>query len=306
MRLGSVVWVLSMTACGASWGLGGEEGGVLYTQCAEPKTYYLDADGDGWGDPNDEGLPNACDPPAGSTATNNRDCADSDVTNTGRVGSVCPQELVPSTSDVPAGTLVSPGSEYAFVYGLDTPRVNAVEAETNCTLWGAARLDDVLGEQLWSSTGHLATYGLQDDSLARTQLEIEAVVTGSFAAYIGVMWSGSVEEGSWVWVSYEEDDADDSLIDAIGWCADEAPIPEDFFPGLNPTDPTHRNLIEEEMDALRLALVWNASEGWCLGMPEDAGEDYGFEEGHVLCERIPPSPADYEPDFVEVDEADGN
>ena len=302
MRPGFIALVLMISACGASWGLGGEEGGVLYTQCAEPKTYYLDADRDGWGDPNDEGMPNECNPPAEYSATNNRDCNDTESTNTGRVGSICPRQLVPSTSDVLAGTLLGSGSEYAFVYGEDTPRVNEVEAETNCALWGAARVEDVVGEQEWFSTGHLATYGLGDDALARTQLAVEANVTGSFAAYIGVMWMGSVEEGSWVWVSYEDDDADDSLIDAFGWCADEAPVPEDFFPGLNPNDPQHRALIESEMDSLRLALVRDEEGRWCLGMPEDSGSDYGFDEGHLLCERVAPSPADYEPDFIEVGE----
>lgn len=59
-----------------------------------PYPWFLDADGDGWGDPNTTGIVQ-CNPSDETdfTANNNRDCDDGDASITGRAGSLCPADV---------------------------------------------------------------------------------------------------------------------------------------------------------------------------------------------------------------------
>ena len=178
--------LLAAAGCGATWGFGGEANDVLYTQCAEPKTYYLDVDGDGWGDPLQLGMEDSCEPDANNfyTATNARDCNDAEDEVTGLVGSLCPSELVYSeATDISYTGFVAGGNEFVYLYNLEsTPYVDMQDAEERCAQWGAAELID----GVWTSTGGLATFGLGDNALDDLQKSVDerADVKETFVAFV--------------------------------------------------------------------------------------------------------------------------
>jgi hypothetical protein len=298
--------LLAAGGCGATWGFGGEANDVLYTQCAEPKTYYFDGDGDGWGDPDQPGVADACEPDASNffTATNAKDCDDDDVDVTGLVGSLCPAQLADTSGEISYVGKVTGGNEFTYVHGASPAPIDVRDAEERCAQWGATELID----GVWNSTGGLATFGLGDSALEDLQKSVEANVESNFVAFVGVEWSGSILDGAWSWT----DDSDDARIDSIGWCADESPLPEDFFPGLNPNDADHAQIIEDGLEWIRLALITDG-ETWCLGLPTDASTldstsvtstGTELDVAHVMCERLPPNPTDYEVSYVEG--ADGS
>ncbi len=83
------VLVLAMVGCGSNFRT------IPTDPVCTPYPWFLDADEDGWGDPNTNGIVQ-CDPDGatGFTARNNRDCDDSNPDITGRVGSLCPADVV--------------------------------------------------------------------------------------------------------------------------------------------------------------------------------------------------------------------
>ena len=290
--------LLAAAGCSATWGFGGDENDVLYTQCAEPKTYYLDVDGDGWGDPQQPGVQDACEPDAVNfyTATNARDCDDSEDAVTGLVGSLCPSDMsYTETDDIDYVGLIAGGNEFVYLHGSpsQTPFVDAQDAEERCAQWGATELID----GVWTSTGGLATFGLGDNALDDLQRSVDDLVDvkQGFVAFVGIEWSGTALDGAWTWT----DDSDDVLIDSIGWCGNVQPLPEDYFPGLNPTDAAHAAIIEDALTWMRLALIRDSKNEWCLGLPGDTVADGALDQAHVVCERLPPNPTDYEVSYVE-------
>lgn len=218
------------------------------------QSYFLDSDGDGWGDDATDPVV-ACDadPATGFTATNGRDCRDDDEQVTGRVASACGDELVAGGS-LYEGVILG-DSEYIVVYG-DTTPVWSEHAVSACGPWG------------WG--GQLATFDTPEDLAAVTGLLDDVITTEGYAGYIGISVAESRE--SWDW---EDGSALDFL--QVGWCDGVQPTIRDAALGLD-----------------QLALVRpSGSTQWCLGTPEQADDDYDAREAHFVCERVVPSPADW-------------
>lgn len=307
--------VLSM-GCGSSWQI--RKDVVLEVGCAE-KAFYPDADGDGWGDAASEPVA-SCNPPEGGgvTASNGRDCDDTKKSITGRVGAMCPEGLVASDEPIAFEGVVYASSEFVFLYGEETPALRFTSATTACQDWSGADLAD----GLWVPRGDLATFDSQAE-LAEVQDAIEGALESGevYAGFVGIGWEGDLQSGAWSWT----DDASDAVIDILPWCAGE-PLPEDFFPNLNPADPEHAPGLEDELENVRVALVLEESGSWCLGMPLDAvpaavrdeleagsadlTDPYyagmaalTYTDGHLVCERQTPDPANYQ-EIVTAPEAD--
>lgn len=293
-------WVLPsllvvLASCGSSWQI--RKGDELVVGCAE-KAFYPDADGDGWGDANAEPVASCTPPGDGFTASNGRDCDDGNPAITGRVGAVCPDALLTSSAPIDYEGVIYDQSEFVFVFGVDTPTARYAMAESSCQDWSG--MDEIESE--WVPRGGLATFNSQAE-LQEVQDRVEEVTT-HWAGFIGIHWEGGLQNGDWSWT----DDSSDALINAIPWCGGQKPLPEDFFPNLNPADPEHAPGIEKELEHIRLALVLQEGGSWCLGLPvdalpadlDDSLEDAGpwplltHTEAHFICERLAPDPSAYQ------------
>lgn len=277
-------WFLLVTVagCGSSWQI--RENSVLEVGCVE-RAWYVDADGDGWGD--GASTPEVgCEPPdvRHLTAANGRDCDDQSPTITGRTGAACPDGLL--AGPVAFRGLVHGASEYVVLHGEGTPVARFTVAESSCAGWSGA--DPVDGA--WIPRGGLVTFGSQAERAAlQTAVEETVGAGGAWAGFVGIRWEGDLAGGDWSWV----DDSNDALIDAIGWCDDRPLRPQDFFPGLDPEDPERAPGLVAELPHLRPALVLRDG-GWCLGLPDDAGPPYTRWEAHFVCERPAPDPGAYD------------
>lgn len=270
-----MVWLL--LACGSSWRL--REGERLALGCATA-SYWLDADGDGWGDPDVPEQP-LCGPDAdlGLTATVGLDCDDADPEVTGRVGSLCPVDLVIGT---PAGVLGVEwgGVEYAAAWGPQAVTTDAVGAADACAAWG----------------GGLAAFGAAVDAETVTSRMGVAVGPGRlFAGWLDAGWQGDLTDGSWTFGG----GGDDGLLggDELPWCGAE-PVATDAWPELNAADPVHRAAMEEELAGVRLAVTLDAVGLFCVGLPQPQGDGvqdaaYGPWDAHPLCSRVRPDPATF-------------
>ena len=278
---------LFAVGCGSHWNI--RKGDELAIGCAGKAKYYEDADGDGWGNPDGEPQ-RLCEADAelNLTATNGRDCADDDAQVTGKVGWWCPADLSGETTIEYTG-FISGESEYFYTWGTTEPTWYDTAVES-CESWGAHTKD---GED-YVPQGHLATFE-SAAAIAEMQGQLETVATSGYAVLIGVRWVGTWDEGDWGWV----DQSDDSLLTAFDFCAGEAPTPDDVYEGLFIGDTGHAQFLEDTLRDLRLAMVLDDEGSWCLGLPSDVGEsaeDSGYtpQEGHILCERPQPDPAEYE------------
>jgi hypothetical protein len=93
--LGLPILVLAMVGCGQNFN-------TIRTDpvCTE-YPWFLDADGDGWGDPDTTGIVQCdADDASGYVVQNNRDCDDADASITARAGSLCPAEVVLGTGSI--------------------------------------------------------------------------------------------------------------------------------------------------------------------------------------------------------------
>jgi len=276
--------VLVLAGCGSSWQI--REGAVLEAGCVE-RAWYADGDGDGWGDGSAE-LGAGCEAPedGGRVAANGRDCDDGSAQVTGRTGATCPDGLLAASAPISYGAALHDTSEYVLVYGEASPLARFTAAESACEAWSGA--DPVDGG--WVPRGGLATFASQAERVALQQA-VEAAVgeDGRWAGFVGIGWSGPLVGGAWAWVDGTEGDPRAGL----PWCGNVAPTPEDFFPGLDPADPERAAGLEEELASVRLALALT-DDGWCVGLPARAGGSYTRVDGHLLCERPAPDPADYD------------
>ena len=242
--------------------------------CSNMASYYLDSDGDDWGEPGSDILLCRADHETGYTASNGLDCDDDDPSVTGQAGSVCPDQMVPGGVDYAA--VVHGSTEFVAVHS-DTAVISAAAAAATCGPWG------------WG--GHLATFDSQAD-LDAVQGVLEDLEV--YSGFVDIEWDVTAQE--WVW-------SDGSALDpsSVGWCSGSPPLPEDFDPHLDPQQLDY----EERVADIRLAVVKN-DWGWCFGEPRDA-LPFGLDTGevtdyppytpmlaHFICERDAPNPADFD------------
>lgn len=245
----------------------------IETGCAE--LLWPDADRDGWGS---DAAPSCT--VDGPSATNGLDCDDDDRDVTGRTSVLCPADLGERDG---VATTVSGPSEFVVVWDPTDP-VPPPGANDRCGPLG------------WG--GDLATFA-DAPTVVTVQEQVEARAE-VWWGHVGVAWDGpTLDNGAWSWI----DDADDGVIvQAFSWCNGMIPGPEDFYPLLNPDNPSHAQQINDELDTFRLALHYDPDDGWCLGVPplEEIPSDpvlaaagYGSGRAHFICRRETPDPEDY-------------
>lgn len=278
-----VLWLFLWTGCGSSWRL--REGEKLAIGCPT-RDLWQDSDADGWGDPDVTPQP-LCEPDAvlGFTAEVGLDCDDDDPEVTGRVGSLCPEDLA---AGEPAGTLGLEwgGVEYVAAWGPELDTSDAVAAAVACAAWaGPAALEP--------AEGLVAFAAAIDVETVTARLSVAVGAGRVFAGWIDAGWEGAVDDGVWSWVGL----GDDGLLggDTLPWCG-EIPEAVDAWPELNAADPEHRAAMEEELSGLRLSLNLDALGGFCVGLPVEAGDgvtdaSYGPWQAHPVCARARPDPA---------------
>lgn len=277
----TIAATLSLAGCVNSWQYYGIPDGC------ERVLAFADLDNDGWGDNAAEGEV-VCLPLASGSVRNNRDCDDDDVTVTGRVGSLCPGELVSDETDFTPTTV---GSEFVVVHP-DTEVVWAGAAEQACGPFGWGGKFDYADDADDVARPGLATF--RDRGQLETVLGSLPEATGTiFAGFVGFhptlhQWGAYDDAGVWV----EEVDGGDfavSLCNCLG-------------PDANATTCADR-YVE---DLGYLALIRDAGHtadggDWCLGTPEEAlpdpiptgAPDYDLLNGHFICERAIPDPNDW-------------
>lgn len=301
--------LLMGTGCASSWGL---TNGEVIQNCKK-LFYYMDADGDGWGDPNSERqevCASRVDVESGITARNALDCDDADPTVTGRIDALCPNELVteieyePGTGDPSDWYVTARGSDTELVAtGGSTPAGYPLAAEAACFYWG----------------GSLAKLSSGDDK-GNMLASIEATLDGTetYAAWVAILWdyteTGDAAwggTGKFRWMEPVDMDPEGVIPGApaenfpelsgagenITWCGDEPPVEVD----------AEGNAYEQQW-LKRVALVGTPDCGgsyrWCYGSPEYAtayvnqtaceggvslASDYDWSKAHMICERVAPS-----------------
>lgn len=250
-----------LAGCGYHWDL---PEGAIDTGCTTAP-FFVDADGDGWGDPSSTAQM-LCqgDEELQYTARNARDCDDADKLVTGRVGSICPDSLVSGGTSY-AGDIYG-GSEFVIVHA-DTALVWPAYADDACSPWG------------WG--GALATFGGQDD-LDTVKAAVADLPV--WAGYVGVIPDGA---GGWAWA-----DGSGLDLDAIGPCDAE-------FPDSTDVDDARQWLALVKRGDNDWCL---GTPDAALDFVEDAASApaYGADDGHFVCERAIPDAAAYDVDAEDL------
>lgn len=324
MRVLPVILVLA--GCGSSWDLReGAEGPPL--ECESLLNYYIDDDGDGWGDPGTAEDPAdpmpLCQPDETlkRTATNAMDCDDTND-KIGPDAGACPDSVGDDDVDVARVGLVRGTSEYLFFLATGLPidrgqvEETAAESEDWCASWaGEATPDAPEGDRglaVLTDAAEVADVLEELDNEALTLLEdgtanCSGDETDCVAFFVGMRWEGTLPsdcddpsfDGGWVW-----DDGQGPTGD-IPFCDNIEPTPQDFMVGTQLCGMNNRDDIVAD---LRVALV-RRDQGWCLGpapfMPGLGNLEEGIPLGNhpdsafFACERPVFDPANY----VDVPEA---
>jgi len=260
-----------VAGCGSYWDLRADES--LAVDCESKLNYYIDEDGDGWGDPTSSPEPLcAPDPSRKRTASNNRDCDDDAESPeegakvTARIGA-CPADIAADHEG-----LVRGDSEYMAL--LDDYRYGV--GPVRCERWsGGVALPDQ--EEADQGLALLKDNGELTDVLDALD---GAGISGPL--FLGVVYNGS----GWEW----EDGT--PLGGALGFCGNREPEPLEFYPNLVDGIGDQES-IETLYDQARLALINDG--GWCLGIPgDDDVDDDSRAYASLLCERPTPNTQDYQ------------
>jgi len=275
----TIATALGLTGCVNNWNHYGIPDGC------EKVLAFADNDGDQWGDPADPGEV-VCLPLESGSVRNNRDCDDTSAAVTGRVGSLCPDELVSTATDF---IQTQAGNEFVLVHP-DTDVVWAGAAEQACGPFGWGGKYDFEDDASDVARPGLATF--RD----RGQLEtvLGTVPTGNiYAGFVGFhptlhQWGAYDDAGVWV----KEVDGGDFAVSLCNCLGDDVDL-----------DTCDDRYTE---DLGYLALIRDAGHtadggDWCLGTPEEAlpetipdgAPDYDLLEGHFICEREAPNPGDW-------------
>jgi hypothetical protein len=286
-----IATALALGGCGGDWEFFG-----VPTECVKVMS-FADLDGDGWGDPASEGTP-TCPPLTDGSVSNNRDCNDDDGAVTGRVGSLCPEQLVAPETDF---TPVTVGSEFVIVHP-DTDVVWSSAAEQSCGPFGWGGKFDMPEGQTDLPRPGLATF--RDSAQLDTVLAAlgARTVYGGFVGFHPTLhqWGQYDDAGTWV----PDTDVTSFTVPLCNCIGETSETCDDRYT----EDLGYLALIRDGTpdDALD-------PDDWCLGtpeeaLPEDATDDPPYEMlyGHFICERAIPNPDDWAlavPDESEQDSA---
>jgi hypothetical protein len=272
---------LSVAACGSYWDL--REGESLDVDCEGKLNYYVDTDGDGWGEPSSTPEP-LCQPDADNllTASNNRDCDDSLGGITARIAE-CPAAIATDEGDLFG--LVRGGSEYLALEHPDGWRYSS--GPSTCHRWSGSLT--VEAEQ--TEGGAAPDKGLAQlrdaGELADVLEALEEAGWVDAELFVGIRWDSSAE--TWVW-----ENGDALAGGTLPFCDNREIEPIDFYPNLE------RGVVDDDGNAVvdaaaRLALRREADgSDWCWGLPgDDDAIDDSREYAGVLCERPVPDTAAY-------------
>lgn len=283
--------------------------------------YFLDADRDGWGQPyvgsgdSRELAPSvaACSTAEATTlmaelldvdvesiavAANNRDCFDAvaddpvedpdgvAVKITGRIGSICPEQLVANDGQNYFTPLSAGGVEIVIVH--DEP-VALSNAELTPLTWGDAAAD-ACGPWGWGGGNMFPRFSDADDEalgsllslVGQSNLQSELTTAlpsniDAYAGFVGVVshtLTPAEGDSGWFWESVDADGVPSfTAVDGeLPYCPAGEPDADEYS---------------------RLAAVFDrdAEDQWCLGLPSDAPtsvERYDTRFGHFICQRAIP------------------
>lgn len=288
MRSGSLLLLAAtaaLTGCDSSWDYYN-----VPTGCSL-ELFFADGDGDLWGDPaTDPQL--ECTPPVGFEATNDRDCDDGDALVTGRIGSICPDQLAFDPDNVGATTTYTGkifGQSEFVVVQPPTVEVWPAAAEDACGPYGWGGVTPRPAQGVTDLTeGHLATISTQANLS-----EMLADADDVYAAWVGFRPAN----GSPAW------DAGWGYYDSTGtWIAASEGISLPFCNCVPATADADTCADVYETTNIRYLAVVNKYGGngaRCLGTPDEAlsgdmsDPDYATLYGHFICERPIPEPEDY-------------
>ena len=248
--------VLAMVGCGSNFK-------TIPTDpvCTE-YPWFLDADADGWGDPNSTGIM-SCNPDdaTGFTVTNNRDCDDADASVTGRAGSLCP-------ADVPIGN----GSIVQF--SISTTEYLLANVPANNAIDGSSVVWPEYARDVCSAEGWGGTYVITDEDGTIHEDEIDlsrtpagllvvndigefGVIKDHVASDYWATWINATVDttsGEWTW------DSPFSFSELGGFC-DNVSAPSD--------DPALQQLA-----LIKRKLAGDTASKYCLGNPDQVWGRY--------------------------------
>jgi hypothetical protein len=286
---GLVLGLGTVAGCVSYWDL--RRGEELPYGCTGELLWFPDADADEWGDPGTSGEP-SCGPitDQGRTASNALDCDDSDPGITGRVGSICPDQMAFLQGGTPCVEGIQVGNSELVATCGGSPPVFPDPAAADCGHWSS--WDTSLGSDAPQPINlGLAALETEPESNAVTTWLAEAGEPR--AVWVDLRWVGSIESGTWQW-------PDGTAPTWIPACGAQEPVPADFFPHLVAGTPEGDATLQDSLRYVRLALIFDGT-SWCRGVPPEAYDeatDTTFAAAHALCERPRPVLADYavEPD----------
>lgn len=235
-------------ACSSNWQSYG-----IDTACQE-QLWFVDADADGWGSPDIEGVL-ACtggDTDANPLVRNDRDCDDAEALVTGRSGSICPDQLV-AGADPTEFTPSIIGNEFIAVH------------ESTPVVWPGAGADSC-GPLGWG--GSLATFG--------TIGTLEGVLDS-----VPDVWAG--------WVGYSPTEAAWGHYDLDGtWVAATTQLNVDLCDdNADYSQLPYLALVTDGPGALDYCL------GSPLDLEGTTTAAYEQLYAHFICERTAPNRDDY-------------
>lgn len=257
------VSIALLASCSSKWET------IPLEQPCNPYPYFFDGDGDGWGDPNQPAVdvcPSKIEAPY--TAENGRDCDDADVSVTGRVGGLCPIDVLGAASTVVQ--FASGEHEYLIARPPDAEPTDGSE-----TIW-PDYAEEVCAPAGWGGTVTLA----DDEASIDPSIPEAGLVTIQDESELGAIeeqvdadywagWVGAVSydtgatttdpDGNqvpvygWKW----ENDVEGIPFELVGYCDGISSPPADG--ALNRLALVKRTLLAP--DGTRKA-------GWCFGNPE--------------------------------------
>lgn len=280
-RAAAIAVCIGSAGCGSHWDL--RDGEELAIGCAGLLQWYVDSDGDQWGDPGGDGV-EACgpDPATLRTASNQLDCAPNDAGITGQVGSICPSDIGAIDGGSPCVIGRQQGNSELVATCGNSPLLTPIVARQDCEAWSGWDTTSPPGSPTFNRG--LASLETEPEYVAVTTWLAEQAGSTPTSVWLDLRWSGTLDGGSWQW-------ADGTSPTYIPSCGPEA-APADFYPDLVPGLTESDATLTEHLDEVRAALVWDGT-AWCRGVPDAMSDAFGPRAALALCERPRPVLGDY-------------